>query len=88
MDPSAADPSGISVPIYDEDPEESFIGPVGLVNFFAEESDAPEREDDDYGEDEYYDGEAYQPTPLEGSGPQRASHPEVAQPETGSGHTQ
>ena len=37
MDPPAVDPIGISVPIYDEDPEENFIGPGGIVNLFQEE---------------------------------------------------
>ena len=33
MDPTAVDPSGIEVPIFDEDPDENFTGPEGLGNF-------------------------------------------------------
>ena len=87
MDLSAAGPDGTSVPVYDEDPEESFIGPVGLANFFAEESDAAERDDEDYGEDEYYDGEGTLPAPLETSTSQRTGLSDPGHVETVSGHT-
>ena len=89
MDPPSVDPSGIAVPTYDEDPEEAFIGPQGLSNFFQEESDVAELftgeyEDDD---DEYFDGAGFEPSPLEGSAPQRTAQSEAGQPETVSGHT-
>ena len=79
MDPHA-DPHGIAVPDYDEDPEESFTGPNGLTEFFNEE----------YEEDDYYDdGEAYQDAdPLERSAAQRADADDAAQAETVSGHIQ
>ena len=79
MDPQV-DPSGIAVPAYDEDPEESFTGPNGLTEIFDEE----------YDEEDYYDdGEAYQDAdPLERSAAQRADTDDAAQAETVSGHTQ
>ena len=60
MDPPPVDPTGISVPNFDEDPEESFIGPEGITNLFQEEesevADLFTGNDEDYGDyDEYYD---------------------------------
>ena len=73
------DPTGIAVPSFDEDPDETFTGPEGIVNFFNEDY-----EDDD----EYYDGDgSYQTDPLEGSAPQRTAPMEAGQAETVSGHT-
>ena len=69
MDLSAADPDGTDVPVYDEDPDEAFTGPVNLANFFAEESDIAELFTGDYEEDEYYDGDALEPTPSSSYGP-------------------
>ena len=78
MDPQM-DPSGIAVPAYDEDPEESFTGPNGLTDFFNDEYD-----EDYYGDD----GEAYEEAePLERSAAQRAGTIDAAQAETVSGHT-
>ena len=93
MDPSAADPGGISVPIYDEDPEESFVGPNGLSNFFAEESDIAELFTDGLepyeDEEENYDGAGLLPPPLETSASQRVAQPtEATHAGTVSGHTQ
>ena len=88
MDPQM-DPSAIPVAVYDEDPEESFIGPEGLTNFFNEEYEAAERFNGDYeDDDEYYDGDGYQqPDLLETSASQRAGTNDAAQAETVSGHT-
>ena len=90
MDPPPVDPSGIEVPIYDEDPEEAFIGPQGLNNFFQEESDVAELFTGDYEEeDEYYDGDgSSQPDPLVRSAAQRGDTHDARQAETVSGHTQ
>ena len=77
------DPSDISVPVFDEDPDESFTRPEGLNEFFNEEY-----EQDEY-YDEYYDGEgSYQPEPLETSASQRTAQSEAGHAETVSGHTQ
>ena len=80
MDPQL-DPAVIPVDEYEEDNEESFIGPQGLTVFFNEEDE----EEEDY----YDDGEAYQDAdPLERSAAQRADTDDAAQAETVSGHTQ
>ena len=80
MDPTAVDPSGIAVPVYEEDPDESSTGPVGIANLFDEEY-----EDDE----EYYDGDgSYQPEPPETSASQRVAQYEATHAETVSGHTQ
>ena len=88
MDPPPVDASGIEVPIYDEDPEEAFIGPQGLNNF-QEESDIAEPFTEEYEEDdEYYDGDgSYQPDPLVRSAAQRGVTDDALHAETGSGHT-
>ena len=88
MDP-VLDPSGTDVPIYDEDPDESFTGPVGLENF-AEEPDIAGLYTGDYEEeDEYYEGDgSYQPDPLVRSAAQRSVTEDALHAETGSGHTQ
>ena len=73
------DPSAIPVAEYEEDPEESFEGPVGLTEFFNGD------DEEDYYED---DGVAYEEAqPLERSAAQRGNPLEVPQAETGSGHT-
>ena len=90
MDPTAVDPSGIEVPIFDEDPDENFSGPVGIGNFFNDESEVAELFNGDYeDDDEYYDGDgSYQPEPLETSVSQRVAQEEATHAETVSGHTQ
>ena len=89
MDPTAVDPSGIAVPAYDEDPDETFTGPQGLSNFFQEESDVAELFTGEYeDEEEYFDGAGFEPSPLEGSAPQRTAQSEAGHAETVSGHTQ
>ena len=89
MDPTAVDPAGISVPIFDEDPDEAFTGPEGIDILFNEESEGGEPYNGDYGDDdEYYDGDgSYQPEPLETSASQRTAPSEAGQAETVSGHT-
>ena len=96
MDQSAAGPNGISmpadgtsVPVFDEDPDESFAGPEYLDRFFAEESDTAELFTGDAEEDEYYEGDgSYQPDPLVHSAAQRSITEDGLHAETGSGHTQ
>ena len=90
MDPTAVDPSGIEVPIFDEDPDENFSGPEGIGNFFNDASEVAKLFNGDYeDDDEYYDGDgSYQPEPLEGSAPQRTAPSEAGHAETMSGHTQ
>ena len=78
MEPTV-DPATIPVAGYDEDPDESFQGPGGLVEFFNE----------DYEED-YYDDDVEQyveADPLEISASQRVTHSEVTQAVGGSAHT-
>ena len=79
MDPHM-DPAAIAVADYEEDLEESFIGPNGITEFLNEE----------YEEEDYYDdGEAYRDAdPLERSAAQRADTIDAVQAETVSGHTQ
>ena len=80
MEPSV-DPATIPVAGYDEDPDESFQGPGGLVEFFNE----------DYEED-YYDADVVEQyveaDPLETSASQRVTHREATQAVDGSVHTQ
>ena len=84
MDPATLDPSTIPVGGYEEDPDEEFLGPAGLADFFNEDG---VYEDD--GEEEYYDGDGSQePEPLEHFTAQRGNPTEVSQVETVSGHTQ
>ena len=83
MDPATLDPSTIPVGGYEEDPDEEFLGPAGLADFFNEDG---VYEDD--GEEEYYDGDGSQePEPLEHFTAQRDNPTEVSQVETVSGHT-
>ena len=89
MGPTAVDPRGISVPIFDGDPDESFTGPVGISNLSNEEFEVAELFSEDYEDDEeYYEGDGYQqPDPLVRSAAQRADTQDAAQAETVSGHT-
>ena len=79
MDP-AVDPTAIPVAAWDEDPDESFQGPGGLVEFFNEEDEEDYYDDDVEGYDE--------PEPLEISASQRVPQQEVTQVGNVSVHTQ
>ena len=83
MDPSAGDPSAYAQqwPLYDEDPNETFTGPEGIVNLFNEEQD-----DEEYYDDDDEDG-THQEEPLETSASHRVDPNEVTHAETVSGHT-
>ena len=73
------DSAAIPVAAFEEDTEESFIGPTGLTDFFNEE------DEEDYYED---DGEGYrEPEPLETSTSQRVPHDESTQVGNVSVHT-
>ena len=79
MEPTV-DPATIPVAGYDEDPDESFQGPGGLVEFFNEDDEEDYYDDDVEGYDEL--------DPLGISASQRVTQQEVTQAVDGSVHTQ
>ena len=79
MEPSV-DAATIPVAAYDEDPDESFEGPGGLVEFFNEDIEEDYYDESDV--DQYDEAD-----PLEASAPQRVSHREATHAVSGSAHT-
>ena len=93
MDSSPTSPAGISmpadgtsVPVWDEDPDETFAGPEYLDRFFHEELETAELFSGDGDEDDYYEDGAYSQS-LVPSAAQRSSTTDALHAETGSGQT-
>ena len=78
---------GTSVPVWDEDPDETFTGPEFLDRFFQEEYETAELFSGEADEDEYDDDGSYSQT-LVHSAAQRSSTTDALHAETGSGQTQ
>ena len=80
MDASEVDPATVPVAEYDEDFNESFQGPDGLLEFFNE--DTEEDYYDEYPVDHYDEAD-----PRETSASQRVAHREATHAVIGSDHT-
>ena len=75
---NSMDPISVAVPQYEEDLEESFIGPAGIAQFYGEDEQA------------YYEGEDHEEPitePLELSAAQSGNPEEVPHVDTVSGYT-